>query len=365
MHISKRRRFTLVELPAVSRTGKLRPPAFTLVELLVVIAIIGILVALLLPAVQAAREAARRLQCMNHLKQVGLAIQNYHAAQAKIPPSRMPCAHGSWYVAIWDYMEQGTVSARWDPERQYMFQPEGLVETQVEAFYCPSRRGPQLSINGDAVGGPHRPGALGDYAAVVGDGRCTPFCATHSLPSHWDYPRDQVPGAFGHGITVVQPDPDWPDRGCSTFGGNAFDYRFPGMDPMFAFKDITDGLSHTLFIGEKHIPPKYHGYGFAVGELWPVVPDFPVSDNSIYHTEILSTIGRVVGPGFPLIENPEWEDWPSNVSINMYFGGMHPGISQFLFGDGHVASISKDTSTTVLGYLATKADAEIVSADEF
>ena len=79
---------------------------FTLVELLVVIAIIGILVALLLPAVQAAREAARRIQCTNHLKQIGLAIHNFHDAHKKLPPSRMPCNHGTWASEIWPYLEQ-------------------------------------------------------------------------------------------------------------------------------------------------------------------------------------------------------------------------------------------------------------------
>ena len=362
MRISKRRRLTLAELLAVSTR---KSKGFTLVELLVVIAIIGILVALLLPAVQAAREAARRMQCVNHLKQIGLAIQNYHSAHSKIPPSRMPCAHGSWYVAIWDYMEQGAVSASWDPERQYMFQPPGLVETQVAAFYCPSRRGPQLSINGDSAGAPHIPGALGDYAAVIGDGRETPWASAVNLPSHWDYPDYEVPGAFAQADSILSQGSEFPVASdCPTGNQGAWDYRFPGMVPVFSFKHVTDGLSNTLFIGEKHIPTKYYGYGFAIGELWPVVPDFPVCDNSIYHTELLPTIGRVAGPGFPLIDNPEWENWPSNVSLNLYFGGMHPGITQFLFGDGHVGSINTNTSTTVLGYLATKAEGEIVSTDE-
>src|SRR3954468_8997214 len=92
---------------------------FTLVELLVVIAIIGILVALLLPAIQAAREAARRTQCLNHLKQVGLAMHLYNDARKSLPPSRMPCWHGTWASAIWPYLEEGTIAQQWDPTMGY------------------------------------------------------------------------------------------------------------------------------------------------------------------------------------------------------------------------------------------------------
>jgi len=342
--------------------------AFTLVELLVVIAIIGILIALLLPAVQAAREAARRTQCTNHLKQIGLAIHGFHDVYNAIPPSRMPCAHGSWYVAIWDYLEEGLVSEQWDPERQYMFQPSSLVQAQVPVFYCPSRRGPMLSKNGDHIPGRiNIPGALGDYAAVIGDGRCTGFCVAVNRPAHWDFPRHEVTGAFAQADSVLSAGSPYPEPadcptgdGSHPSGGNFpanYDYRFPGMNPVFAFKDVTDGLSKTMFIGEKHVPSIDYGYGFSRRN------GFPVFDNSVYHTEHLPTVGRHVGPGFPLIDDPEWDDWP--ISLNMYFGSVHPETCQFLFGDGHVKSVNTSTSTTVLGYLATRAEEEVIPTDAF
>src|SRR5262245_20166918 len=84
--------------------------AFTLVELLVVIAIIGILIALLLPAVQAAREAARRTQCSNNLKQIGLSIQNYYDAHKSLPPSYLSGAgHATWLVLILPFTEEKSV----------------------------------------------------------------------------------------------------------------------------------------------------------------------------------------------------------------------------------------------------------------
>ena len=79
---------------------------FTLIELLVVIAIIAMLIALLLPAVQQAREAARRSQCRNNLKQMGLAIQNFHDVKGTLPSSRLGPQHASWFVQILPYLDQ-------------------------------------------------------------------------------------------------------------------------------------------------------------------------------------------------------------------------------------------------------------------
>src|SRR5438876_11829573 len=164
------------------RPTRSRRSAFTLVELLVVIAIIGVLVALLLPAVQAARESARRSTCSNHLKQLGLAIHNFEDVNKVLVPARMENYGGvTWAVFILPYLEQDNLYKQWDLNRWYYDQgPNGnaIRQTQLKLFYCPSRRSPEgLSQNNDAPeipfpgapAGVNVPGALGDYASCNGD----------------------------------------------------------------------------------------------------------------------------------------------------------------------------------------------------
>jgi prepilin-type N-terminal cleavage/methylation domain-containing protein len=151
---------------------------FALVELLVVIAILSILVGLVMPAVQRAREAANRVACMNNLKQIGLALRQYEQVHNAFPPNRLiPCG-STWAVLILPYLEQDNLYREWDIDRSYGQQTAAARETPVAIYFCPTRRDattpPGLSISGDetishGALGPHVRGALGDYAYSLGE----------------------------------------------------------------------------------------------------------------------------------------------------------------------------------------------------
>ena len=194
---------------------------FTLVELLVVITIIGILIALLLPAVQAAREAARRSQCSNNLKQLALAMHNFHEARGHLPQGMSGCCWGTWQVQILPYVEQknlfdlyvnlgGTVST--GPE--YRLPPNGAVTaTRLPMATCPSDTAVAFLTNGIYA-------AKHNYAVNYGN---TALVNTNVGDNY----------SFTPSLNGV------------VFQGAPFDSR-----KTFTFADIKDGLSNTLLLAE-------------------------------------------------------------------------------------------------------------------
>jgi len=312
--------------------------AFTLVELLVVIAIIGVLVALLLPAVQTARESARRMSCSNNLKQAPLACHGYHDAYNVLPPARLDHRGAiTWAVQILPYLEQDAFFKQWDITRLYYDQGASVAagdvirRTPVKTYRCPSRQRPGqgLSITGDTPDTPfsgalappqYYTGAVSDYAACIGN---------DTAPE-----SSGIAGEGGNGAFSVALIP-WIYVRPVTSGGP------PGIlgsqKSMTRFGNITDGLSNTFFFGEKHVRLNQFGNGNSEG------------DGSVYNGDILAFASRAAGTGNPLAIGP-------TDRFRTQFGSYHPGICQFAFGDGSVRPIPVNISPSILSALAQRDD---------
>lgn len=283
-------------------------PGFTLIELLVVIAIISLLIGLLMPAVQKAREAANRMSCSNNLKQLGLALHSYHNNFDQLPPSRINDYCATWAVLMLPYLEQDNLYNQWDIARRYYDQNDIARKTPVKVYHCPSRRTPHsapgVSISGDTPSyargeQPNVPGGLGDYAASIG-----------------------TTGTDFSGLAQV--------NGCFQLGPHGIN-----------FGSIRDGTSNTLLVGEKHVTPQNFGVGW--------------TDCSLYNGDYFACSSRAAGVGFELAKNINDTRW--------CFGSYHLGLVQFCFADGGVRSVKVTINARELGLLADRADGQVQTGD--
>lgn len=308
---------------------KKSPPSqqgFTLVELLVVVAIIGVLIGMLLPAVQMVRESARRTNCLNNLKQLGLAIHNYHDTKRFIPPSRPADDFLTWPVYLMPYLEQNNLFEEFDLNRMYRDQDPEITKVGMQVMFCPSRRGIEVSefeARGEPVG------ACGDYAGNAG----TSLYWFNDDWANFDVPVD---GIFNSGLYLQNRIEN--------------DQLVTGERGRYAFKDVLDGLSTTIFIGEKavdrHAMRRPAGWG----------------DGSIYSGSEPGTIMRLGGIGFGIAGSTEiGAPGPGAVPV---YGSSHPQIANFLFGDGSVSVLKDTTSEDALRRLCSRVDGEVVSRED-
>ena len=293
-----------------ARPLRKRPSAFTLVELLVVITIIGILIALLLPAVQAAREAARRLQCANNFKQATLALHNYHTAKGCFPPGEMwdlPAGRAyvwGWSAYILPYMEKQNLYDRIDFAMDFSYWGSAdniaVTKTVVPNYLCPSD--PQYDEriyvwSGDPPGTPQA-----GPTQMCGVSDSFDFSQGNDYTPE-DFPR--VDGIFGANFSCT-------------------------------IANIKDGTSNTLMVGEC----TGGGLGTVNGHIW-------VSAN------ICDTIDGINSPIYTV---PGGGTFRFGVSG---FSSYHPGGCNFSMADGSTSFISENVSQNLLTALTTRDGANV------
>jgi len=307
---------------------------FTLVELLVVIAIIGILVALLLPAVQAAREAGRRSQCSNNLKQFGLGIHNYSDTyKGPLPRAGNSWANPqtSWHVAALPFMEQ---SALYNQLRMYpttggavdASNDAGVRQVRLAYGRCPSDSGNDMSQGCFQF----------SYSGSMGS-QSTPSNGGGTCDSYQVNMQPLTAGNAGHGN---DPNPD-------TLSG-----VFNRTGAIIKLAMVTDGLSNTIFVGEKmskcdptHEPGGWPYYNSTANAHASTV--CPINDM----TTCPAGTGKVTNPS--CTGGDKW-------NYAWGFKSQHPGGCQFLLGDGSARYIQENINIVTYQRLGGRADGNAV-----
>lgn len=302
----------LWENPPVNRhsTENLRA-GFTLIELLVVIAVIAVLVALLLPAVQQVREAARRMSCRNNLKQIVLAAHNYESAYTVLPPRRI-LSRGNrrgWGPSILPFVDQDSLQAEYNFDRDF-YAPENaeVIRKPLQIFMCPSAPGPRLVTV--IQSGVTSEGIAGDYFG---------------------------PNSFRSSL-----------YGESTLSGNN---RITAMDDLprtRRFQDITDGLVNTMFITEQAGRADFYilgqrqdsNAGLSQATSWGSWPSYQVFQMQVFGSDGITRDGL----GGACTIN-------CNNSQGVY--SFHPGGANAAFVDGSVHTLSESIDANVLFGLVT------------
>jgi prepilin-type N-terminal cleavage/methylation domain-containing protein/prepilin-type processing-associated H-X9-DG protein len=310
---------------------------FTLVELLVVIAIIGILVALLLPAIQAAREAARRATCVNQMKQIGLACQMFHDAKEQLPRASSGVTALSYLGQILPYMEDQALRDLVDDTKLWdKVENDAAEATPVPLFQCPSVA-TELDAYAGGIGNsleyvdfsPLRAHYMGIMGAKI---RCP-------LPANAAYPMS----GYTMGVCPAAANPGgWADNGVIL------------VNRKINFKRITDGTSKTMLVGEQSwdCGPQRTWLIGTLGNPETDVGGWIYNSKNIMHP-MHTAVREAPGGAFSGYGN-------SDTSL----GSQHPGGAHILLVDGSVQFLQEEVDlTTVFRAYATRANGEVIDAE--
>jgi prepilin-type N-terminal cleavage/methylation domain-containing protein/prepilin-type processing-associated H-X9-DG protein len=350
--------------------SKHRRGGFTLVELLVVIAIIGVLVALLLPAVQAAREAGRRAQCLNNLKQYGLALHNFHSAKKSFPHGALMTRDLTQVFAnancqLLPYFEQSALAALYDHTEPWEDQRDGVASTVIEIFKCPS------SSAENPIFDPSLEGVVDDLVYGIGEygfcmGYTDAFCAQDGVkagtipPSQqgmfniaWGASLRQITDGTSHTIAIGDASCDSRWQLCHLTGCKESDLvpnRF-GKLPTAEVGWIIGEPNSTKFF--KALGPKGSAYGCTVEPM----NKFPVTDTFMNFAQYIADIGgfRNGTPGHYC--KPSYEGGQHSVSN---YRSDHPGGCNFLMADGSVSFLNESIDMAVYRARSTISGEELV-----
>lgn len=357
---------------------------FTLIELLVVIAIIAVLIALLLPAVQQAREAARRTQCKNNLKQLGLALHNYHdVTTSTFPPGYVGAnaATGGnftgfgWMFNLLPQIDQGNLfntltSTAVNPNATVGLSglsaavaTANTIQTPLPAFRCPTDPGSStvtmLTVNGAAISGGSALFGRTAYFGVVGvdptwNASTTAFVpsATISAPASAS-PNNAAVGALGSYVN-----PGAPGIGLTTtsatieqFGGTF------GANSKRGFRDMSDGSSNCIVVGERYTPLASSTSTPAVGDgTWVGATDNGTGGAAAPYPGIL---GQASALGEATYSINYMFTGSNNRPLTTGFGSLHTGGSHFLMGDGAVKFVNANLDITTFRRLARTSDGNV------
>ncbi len=334
-----------------------RRRAFTLVELLVVIAIIGVLVGLLLPAVQAAREAARRMSCSNNLKQLGLALHNYHDVQKRFPInylnwSESPQHKGSHLVRLFPFMEQqpaydlfqqGFDAPLSSPEEVRLPNGQLLRQQVIPGLICPSDSHDGW-VNGVDRAVTNYAGSMGAQLMQSNTGcNLSTVVGTNPLDTNGD-----GESWLGTGNNVRGDSGDY-NNISGVFGRGGDANRWPWAARL---RDITDGTSNVI----------------AIGELRPFCGDH--ARNGWMHSNAnwfatTAPINFNTCPGQKGLSPDDGSNPPCNRlaswNTSMGFKSLHPGGAQFVFADGSVHFLSQTVDYTTYQRLGDRRDGQPVA----